>query len=67
MSRSAAVTPASRWPSVRAIAARFLVTVVLSATVDEILHLADAYPPWGNPMRVRRLVVAQALGLVRLS
>ena len=50
MSRSAALTLASRWPSVRAIVAGFLVTVVLSLTVDEILHLAGIYPPWGDPM-----------------
>jgi hypothetical protein len=36
--------------SVLAIAAGFFVVVILSLVTDEILHLAQVYPPWGQPM-----------------
>jgi hypothetical protein len=42
--------PRRRWRSVRAVAAGFLAVVVLSLVTDEVLHLLQVYPPWGQPM-----------------
>lgn len=36
--------------SVGAVAAGFVAVVVLSLGVDQVLHLLDVYPPWGQPM-----------------
>ena len=36
--------------SVLAVVAGFVVVVVLSLGIDEILHLLKVYPPWGVPM-----------------
>jgi hypothetical protein len=36
--------------SVLAIVAGFLVVVILSLGIDEVLHLLKVYPPWGEPM-----------------
>ena len=36
--------------SVLAVFAGFVVVVVLSLGIDEILHLLKVYPPWGEPM-----------------
>ena len=36
--------------SVLAVLAGFVVVVVLSLGIDEILHLLKVYPPWGEPM-----------------
>ena len=36
--------------SVLAVVAGFVVVVVLSLGIDEILHLLKVYPPWGEPM-----------------
>ncbi len=36
--------------SVLAIVAGFLVVVILSLGIDEVLHLLKIYPPWGEPM-----------------
>src|SRR5690606_2269321 len=34
-----------------AILAGFLCVAVLSLGTDQILHILDVYPPWGEPMR----------------
>ena len=36
--------------SVVAILAGFLVVVVLSLATDQLLHVLQVYPPWGEPM-----------------
>src|SRR5262249_54864697 len=36
--------------SIYAVAAGFVVVVVLSLVTDEILHVLKVYPPWGVPM-----------------
>ena len=36
--------------SAGAVAAGFIVTAALSLGIDEVLHLAGVYPPWGQPM-----------------
>jgi len=41
--------------SVLAIVAGFLVVVILSLGIDEVLHLLKVYPPWGEPMYEPRL------------
>jgi hypothetical protein len=50
-----AAAPRRRWRSVRAVAAGFLAVVVLSLVTDEVLHLLQVYPPWGQPMPVPSL------------
>ena len=40
-----------RGRSTCAVAAGFIAVVVLSLGTDEILHLLQVYPPWGEPMR----------------
>ena len=37
--------------SIWAVAGGFLFVVLLSLGTDEILHLAQVYPPWNQPMR----------------
>ena len=36
--------------SVGAVAAGFVLTAVLSLAVDQLFHILDVYPPWGEPM-----------------
>ena len=36
--------------SILAILAGFVVVVVLSLGIDEVLHVLKVYPPWGEPM-----------------
>src|SRR5262245_47436556 len=40
-----------RLRSTGAVLLGFLVVVVLSLATDEVLHLLEVYPPWGEPMR----------------
>jgi len=48
--------PARNVPrSVWAILAAFLVVFVLSLGTDQILHMLNVYPPWGQPMWDHRL------------
>jgi hypothetical protein len=44
-----------RWRSAWAVFAGFLVVVVLSLGTDQVLHVLEVYPPWGEPMRDSRL------------
>ena len=48
--------PARNLPrSVGAILAAFVVVFVLSLGTDQILHVLNVYPPWGQPMWDHRL------------
>lgn len=38
-------------PSTGAIAAGFMSVAVLSFATDQVFHMLDVYPPWGEPMR----------------
>jgi len=38
------------WRSVGAVAAGFVAVVVLSLGTDQVLHMLQVYPPWGQPM-----------------
>jgi surface polysaccharide O-acyltransferase-like enzyme len=38
------------WKSTVAIAAGFFAVVVLSLGTDQLLHMLNVYPPWGEPM-----------------
>lgn len=37
--------------SIAAIAVGFFSVVILSLGTDQVLHVLDVYPPWGQPMR----------------
>ncbi|HSD30380.1 MAG TPA: hypothetical protein VLB49_00610 [Gemmatimonadales bacterium] len=39
-----------RWRSVTAVLAGFFAVVVLSLGTDQMLHVFQIYPPWGQPM-----------------
>ncbi|MBI3863290.1 MAG: hypothetical protein HY290_15470 [Planctomycetia bacterium] len=40
----------SIWRSVGSIVAGFVVVVVLSLAIDQLMHSLGVYPPWGEPM-----------------
>ncbi|MEP7246218.1 MAG: hypothetical protein ABI885_21405 [Gammaproteobacteria bacterium] len=42
--------PRRLWRSVGAVFAGFLTVVVLSLGTDQVLHVMQVYPPWGQPM-----------------
>jgi hypothetical protein len=55
IARSAAMTgtrtpPRNRWRSAGAVLLGFVVVVVLSLATDQLLHVLNVYPPWGEPM-----------------
>ena len=39
------------WRSTGAVLLGFFAVVVLSLGTDQVLHVLDVYPPWGQPMR----------------
>ncbi len=41
---------ATFWRSTWAVVAGFLAIVVLSLGTDQVLHMLQVYPPWGQPM-----------------
>lgn len=43
-------SPGTWWRSVWAVFWGFLVVVVLSLGTDQVLHVLNVYPPWGEPM-----------------
>jgi len=45
-----AVPSAPRFRSAAAVLAGFLAVAVLSLATEQILHVLQAYPPWGAPM-----------------
>lgn len=52
MQMTAPIAPPRRLGrSIGAVLAGFLTVVVLSLATDEVLHLLQVYPPWGEPMR----------------
>ena len=51
--------------SIWAVFAGFLVVTILSLGVDQVLHMTNVYPPWGEPMYDTKLnVLALAYRLV---
>ena len=42
--------PRRLWRSTGALLAGFIVVVVLSLGTDQLLHVLEVYPPWGQPM-----------------
>lgn len=42
--------PSRLWRSAAAVLAGFLSVVVLSLATDQLLHVLEVYPPWGEPM-----------------
>jgi hypothetical protein len=43
--------PRNLWRSTGAVLAGFFAVVVLSLGTDQLLHVLNVYPPWGQPMR----------------
>jgi hypothetical protein len=39
-----------RWRSAGAVLLGFITVVVLSLGTDQLLHVLQVYPPWGQPM-----------------
>ncbi len=39
-----------KWRSVAAVLLGFVAVVALSLATDEVLHVLEVYPPWGQPM-----------------
>src|SRR5688572_26643562 len=44
------IPPHRLWRSVGAVLLGFIVVVVLSLGTDQVLHVLQVYPPWGQPM-----------------
>ncbi len=42
--------PRRLWQSIGAVFLGFVAVVVLSLGVDQVLHMLEVYPPWGQPM-----------------
>jgi surface polysaccharide O-acyltransferase-like enzyme len=42
--------PHSLWPSVAAVLLGLFVIFALSLVTDQVLHMLEVYPPWGQPM-----------------
>lgn len=42
--------PRNLWRSTLAVFLGFVVVVALSLGTDQVLHVLDVYPPWGEPM-----------------
>ena len=53
--------PRRVWRSIGALLAGFLSVVVLSIGTDQVFHMLDVYPPWGEPMADTSLLLL-ALG-----
>jgi len=52
------------WRSVRAIVLGFVTVVALSLGTDEVLHLLQVYPPWGETMSGALFGLATAYRIV---
>lgn len=50
-----APSPRTTGRSIAAVAIGFVVVIVLSLGVDQVLHVLKVYPPWGEPMYDTRL------------
>ncbi len=53
--------PRCLWRSMGALLSGFVAVVLLSLGTDQVLHVLEVYPPWGEPMR------ETALNLLALS
>jgi len=42
--------PSNVWRSVGAVLLGFVAIVVLSLGTDQVMHMLNVYPPWGEPM-----------------
>ena len=60
----AGTAPRRPWRSTGAVAAGFVAIVVLSLGTDQVLHLLNVYPPWGQPMAGGLFVFATAYRVV---
>ncbi len=52
------------WRSTGAVVAGFVAIVVLSLGTDEVLHVLQVYPPWGQPMAGGLFALATAYRIV---
>jgi hypothetical protein len=52
------------WRSAGAVAAGFVAIVALSLGTDQVLHMLQVYPPWGQPMSSGLFAVATAYRIV---
>jgi purine-cytosine permease-like protein len=52
------------WRSAGAVVAGFVAIVVLSLGTDQVLHVLQVYPPWGQPMSGGLFGVATAYRIV---
>jgi len=52
------------WRSAGAVAAGFVAIVVLSLGTDQVLHMLQVYPRWGQPMSSGLFAVATAYRIV---
>jgi hypothetical protein len=52
------------WRSTGAVVAGFVAIVVLSLGTDQVLHMLNVYPPWGQPMSGGLFGVATAYRIV---
>jgi hypothetical protein len=52
------------WRSTGAVAAGFVAIVVLSLGTDQVLHMLNVYPPWGQPMAGGLFALATAYRIV---
>jgi hypothetical protein len=52
------------WRSVGAVVAGFFAIVVLSLGTDQVLHMLQVYPPWGQTMSSGLFAVATAYRIV---
>jgi uncharacterized protein YndB with AHSA1/START domain len=52
------------WRSTGAVLAGFLAVFVLSLGTDQVLHVLNVYPPWGQPMSGALFAVATAYRIV---
>lgn len=43
--------PRNLWRSTGAVLLGFFAVVILSLGTDQVLHMLNVYPPWGEPMR----------------
>jgi hypothetical protein len=56
--------PRRPWRSTGAVLAGFLAVFVLSLGTDQVLHMLNVYPPWGQPMSGGLFAVATAYRIV---
>lgn len=50
MDKPSAATPRKLWRSALAVFLGFVTVAVLSLATDQLFHVLEVYPPWGQPM-----------------